>query len=120
MSANSGTYTAASSTGGAGFSFSPNLKAQTATNTNIAFPYDPGNQQRGIPVGLMFAYISDQTDVVNQKLANLKSAGSSLSITDMFELQMKMNRLSQVSEMATAVVSAASGSITSIARNVKS
>ncbi len=114
------TYTASGSSGGSAYSYTPYTPTNTATSTNITKVYAAADEQRGIPVGLMFAYIADQTDIVNQKLSSLKSAGSSLSITDMFEMQMKMNRLSQVSEMATAVVSAASGSITSIARNVKS
>jgi hypothetical protein len=75
--------------------------------------------EKGISIGLLFSYLADQTDIVNDKLVKLKSSGSSLSITDMFEMQMKMNRLSQFSEMSTAVVSAASGAIQSIARNVK-
>lgn len=103
------------------FSYSPSgLTALAGDRTNVTQVWGANEQQRGIPVGLLFAYVADQTDIVNQKLATLKSAGSSLSITDMFEMQMKMNRLSQISEMSTAVVSAASGSITSIARNVKS
>ena len=104
-----------------GFSYSGTAPTQAASgSTNVTQTWVSGQTQRGIPVGLLFSYVADQTDVVNQKLATLKSAGSSLSITDMFEMQMKMNRLSQISEMSTAVVSAASGSITSIARNVKS
>lgn len=77
------------------------------------------DNDKGIDVNKMFRFVSDQTDVVNSKLSALKSAGSSISITDMFEMQMKMNRLSQFSEMATSVVSAAGTAISSIARNVK-
>jgi len=73
----------------------------------------------GIDVHEIYTFVSDQTDVVNAKLSALKAAGSSISITDMFEMQMKMNRLSQFSEMSTAVVSAAGAAIQSIARNVK-
>ena len=73
----------------------------------------------GFGVGMLYSIIADQTDVVNTKLANLKASGETISITDMFEMQMKMNRLSQMSEMATNVVSAASGAISTIARNVK-
>lgn len=116
----SGSYSAGSSSGGASYNYVPQTAVSAASQLDVTKQWDPSDQRRGIPVGLLFAYVADQTDVVNQKLATLKSAGSSLSITDMFEMQMKMNRLSQISEMATAVVSAASGSITSIARNVKS
>ncbi len=106
--------------GGAGYNPNNAFAASSSPSTNVTQVWNSGNEQRGIPVGLLFSYVADQTDIVNQKLATLKSAGSSLSITDMFEMQMKMNRLSQISEMSTAIVSAASGSITSIARNVKS
>jgi len=73
----------------------------------------------GIDIAQVFNFVNDQTATVNAKLSSLKQAGSSISIADMFEMQMKMNRLSQFSEMASAVVSAASGSITTMARNVK-
>lgn len=72
-----------------------------------------------ISISQIFSFVSAQTDVVNAKLTALQAAGSSISISDMFEMQMKMNRLSQFSEMSTAVVSAASTAISSIARNVK-
>ena len=74
---------------------------------------------KGISVEYMFKFVSDQTDVVNQKLESIRNSGETISITDRFEMQMKMNRLSQYSEMATSVVSAAGGAIQSIARNVK-
>jgi len=44
----------------------------------------------------------------------------SINITDMFEMQMLMNKLSQLSEMSTSVISAANSAISSMARNVKS
>ena len=43
-----------------------------------------------------------------------------ISITDMFEMQMLMNKLSQLSEMSSSVISAANSAISSMARNVKS
>src|SRR5438094_474720 len=66
---------------------------------------------RGLSINTLFGFLANQTDVVNAKLTALQNSGSSMSITDMFEMQMKMNRLSQFSEMTTAVVSASSGSI---------
>lgn len=75
--------------------------------------------EKGLNISLLFNFLADQTDIVNDKLEKLKSSGSSLSITDMFEMQMKMNRLSQFSEMSTSIVSAAGASIQGIARNVK-
>lgn len=86
------------------------------TNFQSAANWD---DDTGINVNTMYTFVSDQTEVVNSKLTALQAAGSTVSITDMFEMQMKMNRLSQFSEMATAVVSAAGAAIQSVARNVK-
>ena len=88
------------------------------TNVNKASTWG-GTNAKGLSVENMFRFVSDQTDVVNEKLELIRQSGETISITDMFEMQMKMNRLSQYSEMATSVVSAAGGAIQSIARNVK-
>lgn len=77
------------------------------------------NNDVGLDVFQIYNTVSTQVDTVNAKLSALRGAGSSISITDMFEMQMKMNRLSQLSEMATAMVSASGAAIQSIARNVK-
>lgn len=60
------------------------------------------------------------TNAVADKLAELKKSGSSINIVQMFEMQMLMNKLSQLSEMSTSVVSASNSAIASMARNVKS
>lgn len=72
-----------------------------------------------IPYNEMIQIISDQTKAVKEKIQGLKSRGDEISIGEMFELQMLMNQLSQLSEMSTQVVSAANGAIIAIARNVK-
>jgi hypothetical protein len=56
---------------------------------------------------------------VQKKLESIKAKGDNINIIDMFELQMKMNRLSQLSEMSTSIMSAANSAISSMARNVK-
>ncbi len=53
------------------------------------------------------------------KLNDIKARRSAISIADMFDMQMLMNHLSQMSEMSTAVVNAANSAIVSMARNVK-
>lgn len=98
------------------YTASGNANIEGNTGSNSASTW---NNDVGINVNQIYTFVSGATDVVNAKLSALKTAGSSISITDMFEMQMKMNRLSQFSEMATAVVSAAGASIQSIARNVK-
>lgn len=63
--------------------------------------------------------VAQETHNAQKKIDSIQDAGSAISITDMFEMQMRMNRLSQFSEMSTAVVSAANAAISSMARNVK-
>ncbi len=60
------------------------------------------------------ATVSAQT-----KLNAIKQRRSAISIADMFDMQMLMNHLSQMSEMSTAIVNAANSAIVSMARNVK-
>lgn len=62
----------------------------------------------------------DATERVKAQLEKLRTDRDSISIADMFEMQMLMNKLSQLSEMSTGVVSAANTAISSMARNVKS
>lgn len=81
--------------------------------------YQAGNVQSGFAVGGLFKLINDATISAQTKLAGIKSRQSAISIADMFEMQMLMNHLSQLSEMATNVVSAANAAVSSMARNVK-
>jgi hypothetical protein len=64
--------------------------------------------------------INDATQAVKAKLDQIKSSGSAISIGDMFEMQMRMNQLAQLSEMSTSVISSMNSSVASMARNVKS
>lgn len=59
------------------------------------------------------------TALAKSKIACIRSKGSAMSIGDMFDLQMAMNKLQQFSEMSTSVISAMNTSINSMARNVK-
>lgn len=63
--------------------------------------------------------VAQETNRVQNKVNSLQSAGDSISITDMFEMQLAMNKLSQCSEMSTSVVSSANQAIISVTRNVK-
>ena len=64
--------------------------------------------------------VARQTEAVRNKLDELRGMGDQISIVDMFEMQMLMNKLSQLSEMSTSVISASNAAIASMARNVKS
>ncbi len=68
----------------------------------------------------LFSRVEEATKQATEKLRQLKTAGDQISIVDMFEMQMLMNHLSQLSEMSTSVVSASNSAISSMARNIKS
>lgn len=63
--------------------------------------------------------VTDATESAKNKLDDIKARQSAISIGDMFDMQMLMNHLSQLSEMSTSVVSASNTAILSMSRNVK-
>ncbi|CUI15976.1 hypothetical protein PNK_0339 [Candidatus Protochlamydia naegleriophila] len=75
--------------------------------------------EQGFKVDFLISIVNDATVSAKRKLEILKARRSSISIADMFDMQMLMNHLSQLSEMSTAVVSASNSAISSMARNVK-
>jgi len=77
------------------------------------------NIHSGFGVQSLFKIIQDATISAKTKLLEIKNRRSAISIGDMFEMQMLMNHLAQLSEMSTAVVSASNSAISSMARNVK-
>ncbi|MBA3602584.1 MAG: DUF5407 family protein [Parachlamydiaceae bacterium] len=77
------------------------------------------NIQDGLNVKSLFKVVNDATASVKVKLAKIASNRSSISIGDMFEMQMLMNHLAQLSDMSTNVVSASNQAIMSMSRNVK-
>jgi hypothetical protein len=64
--------------------------------------------------------VSVMLEQVDAKLGEIKSAADSPWVADMFEMQMLMNKLSQLSEMTSSLVSETNSAIQSMARNVKS
>lgn len=83
------------------------------------FSGDHSTTQSGFSVQALFSVINNATVSARAKLSSIKSRRSSISIGDMFEMQMLMNHLSQISEMSTAVVSASNSVIQDMARAVK-
>ena len=67
----------------------------------------------------MIELVAKEQTNVREKLSAIRNAQSSISIADMFDMQMRMNKLSQFSEMASSVVSAANNCISTIARGIK-
>jgi hypothetical protein len=65
------------------------------------------------------AILSQATSDVKKKMDALINS-EDISISDMFEMEMLMNHLSQLSQMAASIASATNAAIASMARNVKS
>jgi hypothetical protein len=63
--------------------------------------------------------LNSTSAAVKARLDTIKTQGTAMSISDMFDLQLEMNYLAQMSEMSTTLVSASNTAITSIARNIK-
>lgn len=70
-----------------------------------------------------FSYLVDMIEsltlIAKSKIARIRSQKSAMSIADMFDLQMAMNKLSQFSELSTSIISAMNTAINSMARNIK-
>jgi hypothetical protein len=75
--------------------------------------------QGGFSVNYLIGIVNNATISATNKIQILQSRGSAISIADMFDMQMLMNHLQQLSEMSTNVVSTANSAISSMARNVK-
>jgi Family of unknown function (DUF5407) len=94
-------------------------------NSQMPKPFTGGtnNQgsytEQGFRIDFLISIVNDATVSAKAKLAILQARRSSISIADMFDMQMLMNHLSQLSEMSTNVVSASNTAISSMARNVK-
>ena len=77
------------------------------------------NIQSGFGIQTLFKVLSDAVVSAKTKLLEIKNRRSAISIGDMFEMQMLMNHLSQLSEMSTNIVAASNTAISSMARNLK-
>jgi hypothetical protein len=78
-----------------------------------------GTDLAGFEVDTLVQAVEDLTNNAKAKIDDIKERGDSISIADMFDMQMQMNHLSQMSEATTAVVNACNTAIMSMARNVK-
>lgn len=87
---------------------------------NNASAFEGSNVQLGFSVNALFSLVNAATVSAKTKLQQIQNAKSAISIGDMFEMQMLMNHLSQLSEMSSGVVAAANSAITRMAQNVKS
>ena len=76
-------------------------------------------KESGFNINQLINIVNDATVSAQTKLTYLQSRRSSISIADMFDMQMLMNHLGQLSEMASSVVSASNSAIMTMARGVK-
>jgi len=90
------------------------------SNISVASGGYLSNPQLGIDFSVLVSAINNLTATALSKIAQIRSKGSAMSIADMFDLQMAMNKLTQFSEMSTSVITAMNTSINDIARNMKS
>ncbi len=63
--------------------------------------------------------IGDANTSAITKLGVIQNQGSSISIANMFDMQMVMNRLTQYTEMSSSVVAAANTAMGTLSRNIK-
>ena len=75
--------------------------------------------RKGISFSVLVDMIEDLTQIAKSKIAMIRSKKSAMSIADMFDLQMAMNKLSQFSEMSTSVITAMNTALSSMARNIR-
>lgn len=81
--------------------------------------YQGAFKQSSFNINFLLNIVNDATVSAKTKLAELNARRSSISIADMFDMQMLMNHLSQLSEMSSNVVSSANSAIMTMARGVK-
>lgn len=74
--------------------------------------------QSGFSVKALFSVVNDATVSAKVKLSEIQNRRSAVSIGDMFEMQMLMNHLSQLSQMCTSVIAASNSAISDMARNL--
>ena len=78
-----------------------------------------GAHQSVFTVQGLFKIVNDAVVSARAQLELIKNNRSSISIGDMFQMQMLMNHLSQLSEMSTDVVQSSNTALMSMARNIK-
>lgn len=76
--------------------------------------------QLGMQFSALVSEINDLTAIAKSKIAIIRSKKSAMSIADMFDLQMAMNKLTQFSEMSTSVITSMNTAINDVSRNMKS
>jgi hypothetical protein len=100
-------------------STAPPASALSTDNQNKLVGSIASQSLGGFAVTDLFSLVNSATASAKAKLLEIQSRRSAISIGDMFEMQMLMNNLDQLSESSTAVMSSVNDAIQSMARNVK-
>jgi len=79
----------------------------------------PTTQESSFDLIQLITLVNQVSNDAKQKLNSISQETSSVSIGDMFSMQMLMNHLSQMGEMASSVVSAINTAFQSLTRGVK-
>ena len=72
-----------------------------------------------LDISQMLDIVKEEQGKVQEKLEAIKNAKESISIADMFDMQMRMNKLSQFSEMCSALIGASHNAISTLTRSIK-
>jgi hypothetical protein len=94
------------------------LQAQALAD-KIVNDVDKGVSPNPADVESLAALVESHSKDAADALRRLKESDQPVSVADMFEMQMLMNHLSQLSEMSTNVVNSANAAILSMTRNLK-
>ena len=95
------------------------LGAATAAGTAAALEPDHGVEQAAAGHQDLHLQVESATREAADKLGALATKGGSESVHDLFEMAMVMNHFSQISDMATDIVSHSNAAITHMTRGIK-
>jgi len=77
------------------------------------------HKQKGLNFEGLMKALNNAVHSAETKLKNIQANEDDVSLGSMFEMQMVMNKMSQMSEMTTQTVSASHSAIISMTRNLK-
>lgn len=84
-----------------------------------AFSTEGSTQSVTYQMSVLIDLIDTLSSQAKAKIDDIQQRGENISIADMFDMQMNMNHLAQMSEMSTSIVNATNTAIMSMARNIK-
>lgn len=82
-------------------------------------PLETDVSSTGFSAQALLDMLDKETESVNKALTDMQNNTDDINISSMFDMQMKMNRLAQTSEMATSVVGSSHQTLMTMARGIK-